>query len=134
MLVYAKEYRHVLLSWHPGTIRYIIGNERYIGDALLQKGFNTDTLPYRARKNRGEKKQYYVENAPAPIVSRNAFASFLGYRKGEDGKPEIVESEAEIIRRIYAHTPNRNRKRLNCEHPNPNEPPRHHQPDRGNRP
>lgn len=31
-----------------------------------------------------------------------AYASFLGYRKGEDGKPEIVESEAEIVRRIYA--------------------------------
>lgn len=65
--------RKRFLSWHPGTIRYIIGNERYIGDALLQKGFNTDTIPYRARKNRGEKKQYYVENAHAPIISRNAF-------------------------------------------------------------
>lgn len=65
--------RKRFLSWHPGTIRYIIGNERYIGDALLQKGFNTDTIPYRARKNRGEKKQYYVENAHAPIISRTAF-------------------------------------------------------------
>jgi len=29
------------------------------------------------------------------------YKSFLGYRKGADGKPEIVPEEAEIIRRIY---------------------------------
>lgn len=30
------------------------------------------------------------------------YSSFLGYRKGADGKPEIVPEEAEIIKRIYA--------------------------------
>lgn len=29
------------------------------------------------------------------------YSSFLGYRKGENGRPEIVEEEAEIVRRIY---------------------------------
>jgi DNA invertase Pin-like site-specific DNA recombinase len=29
------------------------------------------------------------------------FKSFLGYQKGADGKPEIVESESEIVRQIY---------------------------------
>ncbi len=31
-----------------------------------------------------------------------AYKRFLGYEKGEDGKPQIVEAEAAIIRRIYA--------------------------------
>ncbi len=30
-----------------------------------------------------------------------AYAHFLGYRKGSDGRPEIVEEEARIVRRIY---------------------------------
>lgn len=30
-----------------------------------------------------------------------AYKHFLGYRKGADGKPEIVEEEAQIVRRIY---------------------------------
>ena len=30
-----------------------------------------------------------------------SYASFLGYRRGPDGKPEIVEEEAEIVRQIY---------------------------------
>ncbi len=29
------------------------------------------------------------------------YKQFLGYQKGEDGRPEIVESEAKIVRRIY---------------------------------
>ena len=32
---------------------------------------------------------------------RFAYSAFLGYEKGEDGLPKIVEKEAEIIRRIY---------------------------------
>ena len=30
-----------------------------------------------------------------------AYSRFLGYRKGEDGKPEVVPEEAEVVRRIY---------------------------------
>jgi DNA invertase Pin-like site-specific DNA recombinase len=29
------------------------------------------------------------------------YGQFLGYRKGSDGKPEIVPEEAELVRRIY---------------------------------
>lgn len=29
------------------------------------------------------------------------YASFLGYKRGIDGQPEIVPKEAEIVRRIY---------------------------------
>ena len=40
------------------------------------------------------------KNRKAGIVSM-AYSNFLGYRKGEDGRPEIVPEEAEIIRGIY---------------------------------
>lgn len=30
-----------------------------------------------------------------------AYSRFLGYKRGEDGIPEIIEEEAEIVRRIY---------------------------------
>ena len=30
-----------------------------------------------------------------------AYSRFLGYKKGADGRPEIVEEEAAIIRKIY---------------------------------
>ena len=60
-------------KWHHTTIDYVIKNERYMGDALLQKEYTTDTLPFRKKRNHGEKPQYYVENSNPPIVSCEVF-------------------------------------------------------------
>ena len=59
--------------WLPGTVRSILKNERYMGDALLQKEYTTDTVPFRKKRNHGEKAQYYVENSNPPIISREVF-------------------------------------------------------------
>lgn len=60
-------------TWYYHTISYILENERYIGDALLQKQFMTDTLPYHQVENHGQKPKYYVENSNPPIISRETF-------------------------------------------------------------
>lgn len=59
--------------WYYDTINYILENERYKGDALLQKQFVTDTLPYRQVRNKGQKPQYYVENSNPAIISKEKF-------------------------------------------------------------
>ncbi len=60
-------------KWSYLTVRYILNNERYIGDALLQKKYTTDTLPFKQKLNHGERTQYYVENANPPIISKEVF-------------------------------------------------------------
>ena len=59
--------------WSKGTVSYILRNERYMGDAVLQKKYTTDCLPYRQKRNKGEKKQYYVENYCPAIISSETF-------------------------------------------------------------
>lgn len=59
--------------WYSMTVDYILNNERYMGDCLLQKSYMSDTLPFRKVRNRGEKTQYYVENSNPPIVNREIF-------------------------------------------------------------
>ena len=54
-------------------IRYIFSNEKYIGDALLQKTFTPEILPLRNRKNNGEKDKFYVTNSHPAIISREVF-------------------------------------------------------------
>lgn len=51
----------------PSTILYIIKNEKYKGDAMLQKYVVADG---KKIKNMGEAQQYYVENDHEAIVSR----------------------------------------------------------------
>lgn len=60
-------------KWHRHSVNYILNNERYMGDALLQKEYTIDTLPFKKVKNRGELPQYYVENNNLPILSRETF-------------------------------------------------------------
>jgi len=60
-------------NWSASTIKYILSNERYMGDALLQKSYKTETLPFKKVKNRGEKAQYYIENSNTPIISKEVF-------------------------------------------------------------
>ncbi len=59
--------------WNHKSISYILRNERYAGDALLQKKYTTDTLPFKRRINRGEKEQYFVPESHPPIVDRETF-------------------------------------------------------------
>lgn len=65
--------RYGYVKWHQTSIQYILTNERYMGDALLQKHYTTDTLPFRQKRNKGEKQQFYVENSNVPIISRKTF-------------------------------------------------------------
>ena len=60
-------------KWTDKKIRYILSNEKYIGDLLLQKSFRSDHLTKRTIKNHGELPQYYVENNHEPIVTREMF-------------------------------------------------------------
>ncbi len=77
-------------TWHLFTINYILNNERYMGDALLQKSYTTDVLPFRKKRNRGERTQYYVENSNPAIVSRETYqaAQELQKRKSK-GNPAL---------------------------------------------
>lgn len=59
--------------WHRSTIRYILTNEKYIGDSLVQKWFTPDELPLRHQKNKGEISQYYIKNSHPAIIPRQAF-------------------------------------------------------------
>ena len=56
-------------NWQPSTIESILRNEKYKGDALLQKEFTVDFLTKIKKKNEGEVPQYYVENSHPAIVT-----------------------------------------------------------------
>lgn len=60
-------------KWYHTTISYVLNNERYKGDALLQKQITTQTLPFKKQFNHGERPMYYVENSNPAIVSRETY-------------------------------------------------------------
>ncbi|MDY5791003.1 MAG: recombinase family protein, partial [Oliverpabstia intestinalis] len=60
-------------KWHASTVKSILTNEKYKGDALLQKQYTTDFLQKKRKKNEGEIPQYYVENHHEAIIPPPVF-------------------------------------------------------------
>ena len=59
--------------WNQQTVRRMLSNEKYKGDALLQKEFTVDFLQKKMKKNEGEVPQYYVEGNHEAIISPAVF-------------------------------------------------------------
>ncbi len=59
--------------WSRTVVKNILTNEKYKGDALLQKVFTVDYLTKRKKKNEGEISQFYVEGSHEPIIPPEIF-------------------------------------------------------------
>ena len=59
--------------WLASTLKKILTNEKYIGDALLQKTITTDFLNKKRVANKGIVPQYYVENSHEAIIPRDLY-------------------------------------------------------------
>lgn len=55
--------------WNQQTVRRILSNEKYKGDALLQKEFTINYLEKKTKKNEGELPQYYIEGDHEAIIA-----------------------------------------------------------------
>lgn len=60
-------------KWYEGTVISILTNEKYRGDALLQKTFTVDFLTKKTKVNEGEVPQYYVEANHEAIIPPEEF-------------------------------------------------------------
>ncbi|MBR3131331.1 recombinase family protein [Candidatus Saccharibacteria bacterium] len=75
--------------WTKDGVRRILTNEKYKGDARLQKTYTVDFLTKEVRVNRGERKQWYVHDSHDAIVSPETFELVqkeLARRTGRKGR------------------------------------------------
>ena len=59
--------------WNESLISSILKNEKYVGDALLQKTFTVDCITHKIVKNHGERPMYLVTDHHAPIIDRDTY-------------------------------------------------------------
>ena len=83
-------------KWRPETIKKILQNEKYIGDALLQKTYTVDVLTKKRVKNNGIVPQYYVENDHEAIIPRDLY----------------MQVQEEMLRRANLHSGKNRKKRV----------------------
>jgi site-specific DNA recombinase len=61
---------HGKAKWYEGSIRKMLTNEKYKGDALLQKTYTVDFLSKKRADNTGQVPQYYVEDSHPAIIDK----------------------------------------------------------------
>ena len=76
--------------------RLLKANEKYIGDALLQKTYTVDFLKKKRVQNNGIVPQYYVENSHPPIIPRDLY----------------MRVQEEMVRRANLHSGEKRKKRV----------------------
>ena len=88
-------------KWWTSTINKILRNEKYIGDALLQKTYTTDFLNKTRVKNNDIVPQYYVEGNHEAIIPKDIF----------------LRVQEELVRRRVVKTSANGKKRsYSCNH------------------
>ena len=66
------------LGWHVSTIKSILLNEKYSGNAILQKKYTVDFLTKKMKVNEGEVPQYFVENSHPAIIPPSTYELVQG--------------------------------------------------------
>lgn len=59
--------------WRAASIETILKNEKYTGNMLLQKHYVDDFRTKKTKRNKGERRQYYVEESHEPIIPMKQF-------------------------------------------------------------
>ena len=95
-------------KWRPETIKKILQNEKYIGDALLAKTYTVDFLTKKRVKNNGIVPQYYVENSHEPIIPRDLYMQVreemvrrANLHSGENRKKRVYSSKYALSSIVY---------------------------------
>lgn len=86
--------------WGKRLIDYILGNERYMGDALLQKRYHTQGTPPKDMRNKGEVPQYYVQDANPAIISRETFEKAQKLRATRRAISDDPPAESPLRKRV----------------------------------
>ena len=60
-------------TWYPMRIRRILSNEKYLGNALLQKRYRNNHIDKKLVTNKGELPMYYAEGTHEPIIDQATF-------------------------------------------------------------
>jgi len=90
-------------KWSVPTLRYMLSNEKYIGDLLLQKSYISDFRTKLKRVNRGVLPQYLVRDSHEAIIERPLFDQV---QAEITRRREIAQKRMERTGKSYSPPPN----------------------------
>ena len=89
-------------GWTYQVIRNILTNERYIGDALLQKTYTTECISKTVRKNQGDRPMVYVEKNHPAIISKAMFYQVREEMTRRSSKRKVMQKTGKTEQGKYS--------------------------------
>lgn len=113
-------------SWLYSTVRALLSNEKYTGDAILQKTCTPDYLTHKQVKNDNLEPKYYVHNHHEGIIAKDEFETVQSLLKNRRSNQLTKYPLTNLVycdechRKLHRHLINYNRPSklvvLNCDH------------------
>lgn len=60
-------------NWSRTNVQHILVNEKYVGDAIMQKSYTVNCLTHERKKNNGEKSKYFLRDCHPAIIDRDTW-------------------------------------------------------------
>lgn len=79
-------------NWQYSTIQSILTNEKYKGDAVINKTYITDCISKTVKVNHGERQKYYVENNHPAIIDAGTFGRVQEELKRRSSKRKVKQT------------------------------------------
>lgn len=87
-------------EWKGGVVKSILTNEKYAGDAVLQKTYTRNYLDKKIRKNDGEKAKVVVENNHPAIIDKDTFSRVQELVEKRANKRNSGTSKSPFVGRV----------------------------------
>lgn len=78
-------------TWQRSTIQSILSNEKYKGDAIINKTYIENCINKRVKVNNGERIKYYVENNHPAIIDAGTFGRVQEELARRSGKKKVKQ-------------------------------------------
>ncbi len=91
-----------LAGWSHRVVHSILTNEKYIGDALLQKTYVTDCISKKVVKNQGELPMYYIENHHQGIIPKELFQRVQEEMARRTSKRKVMQKSGKTEQGKYS--------------------------------
>jgi len=78
-------------TWQRSTIQSILSNEKYKGDAVINKTFTENCISKKVKVNNGERAKYYIENNHPAIIDAGTFGRVQEELARRSGKKKVKQ-------------------------------------------
>ncbi len=90
-----------LKKWSISSVRYLLINEKYMGDSLMQKYYTPEYFGGKHQPNKGEIEQYYIKNTHQGIISKDDFKRVQTLLKSRSSSNLATKSIYILSKKIF---------------------------------